>query len=137
MRVAFVGLGNMGALMSRNILAAGHDVVVHDVRTAAAAGLLADGARWAASPAAAGAAREVAITMLPAPRHVEQVLLGPDGLLAGLPPGAVWVDMSTSVPAVADRVRELAGPRGIDVLDARSAAWPAGAGGHAADLRRR
>ena len=127
MRVGFVGLGNMGAPLSRNILAAGHDVVVHDVRPAAAAGLLAVGARWAASPAAAGADREVAITMLPAPRHVEQVLLGPDGLLAGLPPGAVWVDMSTSVPAVADRVRELAGPRGIDVLDAPVSGMASGA----------
>jgi hypothetical protein len=46
----------------------------------------------------------VAITMLPTPRHVEQVLLGPAGLLDGLPAGAVWIDMSTSVPAVADRV---------------------------------
>ena len=118
MKLAFIGLGHMGAPMSRNLLAAGHDLVVHDLRAGAAAGLVAGGATWAASPREAAAGRDVAITMLPAPPHVEQVLLGPDGLLGGLPDGAVWVDMSTSVPAVADKVRVLAEPRGIAVLDA-------------------
>lgn len=118
MRVAFIGLGHMGAPMSRNILAAGHDLVVHDLRADAAADLVAGGAVWAASPREAGAGREVAITMLPAPRHVEEVLLGPEGLLGGLPDGAVWIDMSTSVPAVADKVRARAEPRGVAVVDA-------------------
>ena len=127
MKVGFVGLGRMGGPMSRNILAAGHDLVVHDLRRDAAAGLLAGGAAWAASPREAAAGRDVAITMLPAPRQVEQVLLGPDGLLSALSPGAVWVDMSTSVPAVADRVRALAGPRGVDVLDAPVSGMASGA----------
>jgi 3-hydroxyisobutyrate dehydrogenase len=127
MKVGFVGLGHMGAPMSRNILAAGHDLVVHDLRREAAAGLVADGAAWAASPRAAGAGREVVITMLPTPRQVEQVLLGPDGLLDALSPGAVWVDMSTSVPEVADRVRALAGPRGVEVLDAPVSGMASGA----------
>lgn len=86
MKVGFVGLGHMGAPMSSNILAAGHDLVVHDLRREAAAGLVADGAAWAASPRAAGAGREVVITMLPTPHQVEQVLLGPDGLLDALSP---------------------------------------------------
>jgi len=127
MKVGFVGLGHMGEPMSRNILAAGHDLVVHDLRRDAAAGLLAGGAAWAASPREAAAGRDVAITMLPAPRQVEQVLTGPDGLLSALPPGAVWVDMSTSVPAVADRVRAVAGPRGVDVLDAPVSGMASGA----------
>jgi 3-hydroxyisobutyrate dehydrogenase len=118
MKVAFIGLGHMGAPMSRNILAAGHDLVVHDLRPEAAADLVAGGAVWAASPREAGAGRDVAITMLPAPPHVEAVLLGPDGLLGGLPDGALWADMSTSVPAVAGKVRALAEPRGIAVVDA-------------------
>ena len=76
--------------------------------------------------------------MLPGPRHVEEVLLGPAGLLEGLPPGAIWIDMSTSVPAVADRVRAVAGPRGIEVLDAPVSGMASGAPGRdAADLRRR
>ena len=117
MKVGFIGLGRMGAPMSGNVLAAGHDLLVHDVRPDAAAGLLAAGASWAGSPREAAADRDVVITMLPGPSQVEDVLLGPIGLLAGLPTGAVWIDMSTSVPAVADKVRALAGSR-VTVLDA-------------------
>ena len=128
MKVGFVGLGNMGLPMSRNILAAGHDLVVHDLRRDAADGLVTDGATWAGSPREAAAGREAVITMLPAPGHVEQVLLGRRGLLGGLAAGAVWVDMSTSVPAVANRVRALAETRGVAVLDAPVSGMAAGAG---------
>jgi 3-hydroxyisobutyrate dehydrogenase len=127
MKVAFIGLGHMGAPMSRNILAAGHDLVVHDLRREAAAGLLAEGAAWAGSPREAGAGREAVITMLPGPPAVEQVLLGTGGLLDGLAAGSVWIDMSTSSPAVADRVRARAGPRGVAVLDAPVSGMAAGA----------
>ncbi|HEY2313535.1 MAG TPA: NAD(P)-dependent oxidoreductase [Streptosporangiaceae bacterium] len=127
MKVGFIGLGHMGGPMSANILAAGHDLVVHDVRADAAAGLFAAGAAWAPSPRETGAGRDVVITMLPTPRHVADVVLGPDGLLDGLAPGAVWVDMSTSVPEVADRVLALAGPRQVAVLDAPVSGMAAGA----------
>ena len=127
MRVGFIGLGHMGGPMSANILAAGHDLVVHDVRAEAAAGLLAAGAAWASSPRETGAGRDVVITMLPTPRHVADVLLGPDGLLDGLAPGTAWVDMSTSVPEVAERVMALAGPRQVAVLDAPVSGMAAGA----------
>jgi len=144
-RVGFIGLGHMGGPMSANILAAGHDLVVHDVRAEAAAGLLASGAAWAASPRETGAGRDVVITMLPTPRHVADVLLGQDGLLDGLAPGAVWVDMSTSVPEVAERVMAVAGPRQVAVVDAPVSGMAAGAkagslqifvGGAAADYQR-
>jgi len=144
-RVGFIGLGHMGGPMSANILAAGHDLVVHDVRAEAAAGLLASGAAWAASPRETGAGRDVVITMLPTPRHVADVLLGQDGLLDGLAPGAVWVDMSTSVPEVAERVMAMAGPRHVAVVDAPVSGMAAGAkagslqifvGGAAADYQR-
>ena len=115
----------MGGPMSRNVLAAGHDLVVYDVRREAAAELEAAGAAWAASPRQAGAGRDVVITMLPRPEHVEQVLLGTDGLLGGMAPGSVWIDMSTSIPAVADRVRAQAGP--VNVLDAPVSGMAAGA----------
>jgi len=127
MNVGFIGLGHMGVPMSGRILAAGHDLIVHDLHREAAAGLLAAGARWAASPRQAGAGRDVVITMLPAPRDVEEVLLGRRGLLGGLAPGAVWIDMSTSVPAVADRIRAVAEAREIAVLDAPVSGMAAGA----------
>lgn len=118
MRVGFIGLGQMGGPMSRNVLAAGHDLIVHDIRPHAADELVAAGARWVGTPEQAAANREIVITSLPGPRQVEDVLLGQDGLLDGLGPGAVWADMSTSVPAVADLVRQRAEPRGIGVIDA-------------------
>ena len=118
MKVGFIGLGRMGAPMSGNVLAAGHDLLVHDVRPDAAAGLLAAGASWAGSPREAAADRDVVITMLPGPSQVEDVLLGPGGLLAALPADAIWADMSTSVPAVADSVRSLARASGVAVVDA-------------------
>ena len=127
MKVGFIGLGHMGGPMSRKVLAAGHDLVVYDVREEAAAGLVAAGAAWAGSPRQAAAGREVVITMLPAPRHVEQVLLGESGLLDGLGAGSIWMDMSTSVPEVADKVRALAEPRGIAVLDAPVSGMATGA----------
>jgi alcohol dehydrogenase len=127
MRVGFIGLGQMGAPMSGNVLAAGHDLIVHDARPAAAGPLLEAGAMWAATPFQAAAGREVVITSLPAPRDVERVLLGDGGLLDGLEPGSIWVDMSTSVPEVADRVRALAEPRGVAVVDAPVSGMTTGA----------
>jgi 3-hydroxyisobutyrate dehydrogenase len=127
MRVGFIGLGQMGGPMSRNVLAAGHDLIVHDARAAAAGPLLEAGASWAATPFLAAAGREVVITSLPAPRDVEAVLLGDGGLLDGLEPGSIWVDMSTSVPEVADRVRALAAPRGVGVVDAPVSGMTTGA----------
>jgi 3-hydroxyisobutyrate dehydrogenase len=127
MKVGFIGLGHMGAPMSRNVLAAGHDLVVHDARPGAAAGLLEAGASWAGSPRESGADRDVVITMLPGPGQVEEVLLGPGGLLAGLSAGDTWIDMSTSVPAVADKVRAVAGSSGVAILDAPVAGGITGA----------
>ena len=129
MKVGFIGLGRMGAPMSGNVLAAGHDLLVHDVRPDAAAGLLAAGASWAGSSREAAADRDVVITMLPGPSQVEDVLLGPGGLLAALPADAIWADMSASVPAVADKVRAAAGPGGPAVLDAPVVGGVTGAAG--------
>jgi 3-hydroxyisobutyrate dehydrogenase len=127
MKVGFIGLGHMGAPMSRNILAAGYPLAVHDLRREAAEALVAAGAVWAPSPRAAGLGRDVVITMLPTPRDVQEVLLGPAGLLDGMDPGATWIDMSTSVPAVADRIRALADARGVEVLDAPVSGMASGA----------
>jgi 3-hydroxyisobutyrate dehydrogenase len=127
MKVGFIGLGQMGAPMSGNLLAAGHDLIVHDARPAAAGPLLEAGALWAATPFQAAAGRDVVITSLPAPRDVERVLLGAGGLLDGLEPGSIWVDMSTSVPEVADRIRALAEPRGVGVVDAPVSGMTTGA----------
>lgn len=144
-RIGFIGLGNMGSGMTRNLQAAGFQLVVNDVRRESAADLLANGAEWAESAAAVAAGSDVVITMLPTPKHVETVALAPGGILDGLADGGTWVDMSTSVPEVANRVRETGAARGIRVLDAPVSGMSVGAangmlqifvGGDSADVAR-
>lgn len=144
-RVGFIGLGNMGSGMTRNLQQAGFALIVNDIRRESAAKLLAAGAEWADTPAEVAANSDVVITMLPTPRHVETVLGGPTGLLAGLPDGGTWVDMSTSVPDVANRVRAENAHRRLHILDAPVSGMSVGAangtlqifvGGDAADLER-
>jgi 3-hydroxyisobutyrate dehydrogenase len=116
--VGFIGLGNMGAPMAGRLLDAGHSLVVHDAREAAAASLLARGARWAASPAEVGATAQTVITILPTSREVRQVLLGPKGLLDALRPGSLVLEMTSADPSA---TRELAGEvaaRGSALIDA-------------------
>jgi len=143
MPVAFIGLGNMGGSMSRNLAAAGVDLTVYDTDPARAEAAVAAGAKSADTAAAAVAGADVLITMLPTPAIVEDVMLGGGGALAALPDGALWIDMSTSVPAVANRVRERGSARGIRVLDAPVSGMAKGAdagmlqifaGGQAADF---
>lgn len=144
-RVGFIGLGNMGSGMTRNLQKAGFDLVVTDIRRESADQLVADGAEWAETPAEVAAASDVVITMLPTPRHVESVVNGPNGILAGIADGGTWVDMSTSVPEVAQRVRAENPERGLRILDAPVSGMSIGAangmlqifiGGEEADVAR-
>lgn len=95
MRVAFIGLGNMGAPMARNLIRAGHDVTVYNRTRAKAEPLAADGARIADSVAQAVRGCEVAVTMLADDHAVEQAIFGADGMLPALPRGAVHMSAST------------------------------------------
>ncbi|MGW5236987.1 NAD(P)-dependent oxidoreductase [Streptomyces nodosus] len=118
MRIGFIGLGNMGRHMARHLIQAGHQVTVHDSRPEAAAEHVTLGAVWAETPVQCASDAEVLVTMLPNPRTVEDVLLRGGGAEA-LPPGALWIDMSTSTPAAADRVAaEVLDRRGVRRLDA-------------------
>lgn len=118
MRIGFIGLGNMGSHMARHLIHAGHLVTVHDTRPEAAAEHMALGARWADTPASCAADAELLVTMLPNPRIVEDVLLR-GGAAEALPEGALWIDMSTSTPAAAERVAaEVLDRRGVRRLDA-------------------
>src|SRR5215212_7778431 len=84
MRVAYIGLGTMGSRMVRNLLKAGHEVVVNDVRREAAEPLVGLGAHWADSPALAASGAEITFTSLPGPREVEAVAMGESGVLHGI-----------------------------------------------------
>jgi 3-hydroxyisobutyrate dehydrogenase len=126
-RVGFIGLGNMGGPMCGHLVRAGLDVTAYDVDGAALRRAVDAGARPADSAVGCAAGVEALITMLPAPPHVEQVLLGDGGAIAAMPAGSVAIDMSTSSLAVGERVLAAARGRGIDVLDAPVAGQSIGA----------
>lgn len=143
--VGFIGLGSMGSGMTRNLQAAGYPLVVTDLRREAADDLVDGGADWADTAAQVAARSDLVITMLPTPRHVSDALNGPDGILAGIADGGTWIDMSTSVPEVADGVRNAHAERGLRILDAPVSGMSVGAangmlqifiGGDAADVER-
>ncbi len=118
MRVGFIGTGNMGAPMAANVLGAGHDLVVHDLRREAAAELVEAGARWADSPKAAAADAEVVCLSLPGPPEVEDLVIGGGGLLDAMASGSILVDLSTNSPSLVKRLAERAAERGVGFLDA-------------------
>lgn len=118
MRVGFIGLGNMGGPMARNLIAAGHQLVVHDIDEAKTAPHREMGAEWADAPAAAAESAEVVFTSLPGPQQVEEVALGPAGIVRGIRPGAVYVDTSTGSPTRIREVAERIEAAGAHMLDA-------------------
>ena len=127
MRVGFIGLGHMGGPMSRRLAEAGYDLTVFDLDPARAAPALERHARLAATPSAAARGADVLITMLPTPAAVEDVMLGAGRVVAALPLGALWIDMSTSSPAVAERVRARGARNDLHVVDAPVAGMSTGA----------
>jgi 3-hydroxyisobutyrate dehydrogenase len=145
MTTGFIGLGNMGGPMAANLLRAGLPVLVHDARREAAREVEKLGGRWAESPAACAAEAETLITMLPNPRIVTEVMLGANGAASALRPGTLWIDMSTSTPEAANRVRaQVLDAAGVRVLDAPVSGMATGArtgmlqifaGGDEADFR--
>ncbi|HEX8862638.1 MAG TPA: NAD(P)-dependent oxidoreductase [Actinomycetes bacterium] len=116
-RIAFLGIGRMGAPMAGRLAAAGHELTVWS-RTRGHAEALADRATVADSPAAAGAKAEVAITMLADGGALEEVTLGRDGLAEGLPSGSLQIDMSTTGPGPARKVAKALEAREIAFVDA-------------------
>lgn len=115
--VAFIGLGNMGGPMARNLLAAGHSVIVFDLSPEACEQLKAAGAAVASSAAEAAMGRDYVISMLPAGKHVAATYLGDDGLLAKLDATTTILDCSTIDAATARQVGEAAAERGIGFMD--------------------
>ena len=104
MKIAFLGLGNMGIHMARHLVKAGHDVTVWNRTASKAKELEALGAKAAASPAEAARPSEIAISMLADDHAVESTVLGPKGLIDALPPGAVHISSSTISVALSQRL---------------------------------
>ncbi|QUJ70503.1 3-hydroxyisobutyrate dehydrogenase (plasmid) [Photobacterium sp. GJ3] len=130
--IAFIGLGNMGGPMARNLLKAGCKVQVFDINTEAARQLESDGAVAARSLKDAVAGADTVMTMLPAGQHVRQVYLGPkgrpeDGLFAMVSPGTFLIDSSTIDPATAKEVADHAADHQLEFVDAPVSGGVAGA----------
>lgn len=106
MKLGFVGLGNMGMAMARNLLRAGHEVTVYNRSAAKGEQLRAEGAKVAGSPAEA-CQGEAVITMLADDHAVEEVLFGREGILAAGNPGLIHVSMSTISTALSKRMAEV------------------------------
>ncbi|MEC9279402.1 MAG: NAD(P)-dependent oxidoreductase [Chloroflexota bacterium] len=125
--VGFIGLGNMGGGMSVNIQKAGYPMVVYDLREEAAKPLLEGGARLANSPAEVASLCDVTLTSLPGPREVESVSTGPEGVLEGMKPGGIFIDLSTSRPTLIREIEPRFRQKGCHVLDAPVSGGKSGA----------
>lgn len=125
--VGFIGLGRMGQGIARNLLRGGTDLIVFDVAPSAADDLVAEGARRAGSVAEIAREASVVFTSLPGPVQVEEVVLGPDGILANMAEGLTLFDLSTSSRELALRIDAEMGTKGGTMFDAPISGGPAGA----------
>ena len=125
--IAFIGLGNMGGPMARNLVKAGHGVVGFDVAAAALEAAKADGVEPAESAAEAAGRAPTVITMLPAGDHVREVYSGQAGVIAAAAAGSLLIDCSTIDVASARELHAAAGAAGHETLDAPVSGGVAGA----------
>ena len=117
MRICWVGTGVMGASMVGHLLDAGHDCTIYTRTREKAMALVERGAKWADTPAAAAKGADFACVMVGMPSDVEQVVLGPEGVLAAMPEGAILTDFTTSSPELASKIAKFAVQRGVSALD--------------------
>lgn len=116
-RVGFIGLGNVGGSLAGNLLRRGVNVTVRDLDPARVSAFVAQGARSAPSPRAIAAETDIIITCLPSPAATAAVMEGPDGILAGLSEGKIWLEMSTTDEAEVKRLAPLVEAKGAAAMD--------------------
>jgi 2-hydroxy-3-oxopropionate reductase len=116
--IGFIGLGLMGKPMARNLMKTGYQLTIHNRSREVVDELAAEGAVPVNSPQEASEAADLVITMLPADRHVAEVILGDDGVIKGIPPRAVVVDMSTISPTTVKQISKRLAEKEVHMLDA-------------------
>ncbi|GAB6175135.1 NAD(P)-dependent oxidoreductase [Desulfobaculum senezii] len=117
-KIGWIGTGVMGASMCMHLLRAGHDVFVYNRTQSKAEGLVAEGATWCDTPAEVAQNADVIFTIVGYPADVEGTILGPNGVLANADSGKIIIDMTTSEPALAQRIAQEASAKGVEALDA-------------------
>ena len=116
-RIGFIGLGNVGGSLAGNLLRHGVDLTVRDLNEALVDKFVAGGAKRAASPKEMAGQVDIVITCLPSPTATAQVLEGPDGVIAALSPGKIWLEMSTTDEAEIKRLATLVEAQGATAMD--------------------
>ncbi len=127
--IGFIGLGNMGLPMAKNLVSAGHSVKGFDLSPDAMAALVAAGGDEAANTADASSGADVVVTMVPAGRHVLAVYSGAEGVIANADTGTLLIDCSTIDVATAREVNDMATHAGFDMVDAPVSGGVGGAEG--------
>jgi len=117
MKIGFIGLGNVGSKLAGSLLRNGHDLVVRDLDSELVAPFLAGGAAFGESPATMARDCDVVITCLPSPAICAAVMEGADGLLHGLGPGKIWLEMSTTDAAEVQRLGAAVAAVGAEPVD--------------------
>lgn len=117
MKIAFIGLGNMGGPMAANLARAKHDLTVFDLDQTKIGQLLALGATQAASLADCVRGADVVMTSLPSPAIIEKIGLGPEGIIGQMKPGSTWIELSTNNLEICRKIAIGAENAGIGFLD--------------------
>lgn len=117
-RIGFIGLGIMGEPMCRNLMKAGYACTVNTRTKSRAEKLLSEGAVWSESPKDTAVKSDVIITIVTDTPDVEKVILGEDGIIEGISPGSVVIDMSTISPSATQAMAAALKEKGADMLDA-------------------
>ncbi|MEM6621726.1 MAG: NAD(P)-dependent oxidoreductase [Pseudomonadota bacterium] len=117
MKIGFIGLGNVGGKLSGSLLRNGFDLTVRDLSRDVAQPFLDGGAKWANSPQEMAEACAVIVTCLPSPAASAAVMEAEDGILAGLTPGKIWLEMSTTDAEEVRRLGALVAEKGAMALD--------------------
>jgi len=116
--LGFVGLGVMGSQMVNRLLSKGHSVIGYNRTRAKADWLIKKGMKWADSPEALAASVDVIFSMVTNSTALQAIVEGPDGIIAGLTPGKIYVDISTVSPEYSRSVAEKVRAKGADMVDA-------------------
>jgi len=117
-KIGWIGTGVMGSSMCMHLLKAGNEAFVYNRTKTKADALVAEGAVWCDSPAEVAQNADIIFTIVGYPADVEQTILGPNGVLANADSGKIIVDMTTSEPALAERIAREAAAKGVEALDA-------------------
>jgi 3-hydroxyisobutyrate dehydrogenase len=127
MNIGFIGVGTMGGWMATSLMKAGYRLTVYDLRPEVAKPLLDNGAFWAKCPKAVAEASDIVFSSLPGPEEVKAVAIGKDGIIEGIRPDGVYIDLSSSSPTLARQIYALFKEKRAHVMDAPVSGGPTGA----------